>query len=55
MTNITRKPTRKLFKQYNPNGKEDLDKWRKRFVEISDPTEYKAALDLVVDPPLDQG
>jgi len=47
MTNPSRRPTKKLFKQYNPAGKEDLDEWRERFVQIADPTEYKAALDLV--------
>ena len=46
-TRSTRKPTRRIFKQYNPEGKEDLDEWRNRFVDIADPTEYRAALDLV--------
>ena len=47
MANPSRRPTRKQFKQYNINGKEDLEEWRDRFVSISDPTEYRAAIDLV--------
>lgn len=47
MSNLTRRPTRKLFKQYDPEGKKDLQNWRKRFVAIADPTEYRAAIDLV--------
>lgn len=39
--------TKQQFKQYNPKGKEDLDKWRQIFVETGDPTEYEAALQLV--------
>lgn len=49
-SNIARRgmpPTRKLFKQFNDEGTEDLDEWRKIFVEASDPTEYQAALLLV--------
>ena len=47
MSNLTRRPTRKLFKQYDPAGEKDLQDWRKRFVAIADPTEYRAAIDLV--------
>ena len=47
MTKPSRRPTRKQFKQYNPDGKEDLEEWRERFVAIADPTEYRAAIDLV--------
>ena len=47
MTNLTRRPTRKQFTQYNPDGKKDLEEWRTRFVAIADPTEYRAAIDLV--------
>ena len=47
MANPSRRPTRKQFKQYNINGNEDLEEWRDRFVSISDPTEYRAAIDLV--------
>ena len=39
--------TKMLFKQYNPEGKEDLDDWRKRFVAIADPTEYLGGIELM--------
>ena len=39
--------TKNLFKQYNPKGKEDLADWRRRFIEISDPTEYRGAIELL--------
>lgn len=42
-----RKPSKALFKQNNPNGKECLDDWRRRFVAAADPTEYAAAIELV--------
>ncbi len=41
------KPTRKLFKQFHLGGKEDLDKWRKTFIETLDLTEYAGAIILV--------
>lgn len=47
MSEPTRRATRKLFKQFHPEGTEDLDEWRNKFVEICDPTEYNAALALV--------
>tara|TARA_Y100000361_G_C11138782_1_gene333759 strand:- start:173 stop:637 length:465 start_codon:yes stop_codon:yes gene_type:complete len=43
---VTRRPTKGKFKQFNPEGEEDLDLWRDRFVAIGDPTEYEAALQL---------
>ena len=43
-----RKPTKMLFKQFNPEGgTECLEDWRRRFVSCADPTEYAAAIDLV--------
>jgi hypothetical protein len=39
--------TKMLFKQYNPRGKEDLADWRRRFIEIADPTEYRGAIELL--------
>ena len=47
MSKPTRRPTRRLFKQYDDAGKEDLSVWRDAFVEICDPTEYEGALALV--------
>lgn len=41
-----RLPSRARFKQFNPEGTEDLDEWRSTFVETEDPTEYKAAIEL---------
>ena len=41
-----RQPTRKMFKQYHHDGTKDLDEWHDIFIEISDPTEYAAALEL---------
>lgn len=37
-------PSRSLFKQYNPEGTEDINEWRIKFVEACDPTEYQGAL-----------
>ena len=39
-------PTKALFKQYSPQGKEDLEEWRTRFVAIADPTEYQGGIEL---------
>lgn len=39
----TRLPSKKLFRQYNPQGTQDLDEWRRVFIECGDPTEYAAA------------
>lgn len=38
-----KKPTKKLFKQFDKTGKEDLEEWREKFVNALDPTEYKGA------------
>lgn len=38
-----RSETKQLFKQFNPKGTEDLDEWRKIFVDSGDPTEYAGA------------
>lgn len=40
-------PTRKRFKQFDPTGTEDLDEWKRRFLETRDPTEYAGAIELV--------
>lgn len=42
-----RPETRKMFKQYNPEGKQCLNEWRERFVNTLDVTEYKGAIELV--------
>ena len=42
----TRRPTKKLFRQFNPHGKEDLNDWRTVFVECGDVTEYEPAIAL---------
>ena len=42
-----RLPAKARFIQYNPEGKEDLDDWRKRFVATQDPTEYLGAIELL--------
>lgn len=42
-----RKPSKKLFKQFSEDGIYDLDEWRRTFVELSDPTEYLAAIQLL--------
>ena len=47
MSEPCRLPTRKLFKQFNPEGVEDLQDWRERIVAVCDPTEYMAAIELV--------
>lgn len=39
--------SRKLFKQYHPEGTEDFDEWRHKFVEACDPTEYAGAIALL--------
>lgn len=44
---LGRVATRMLFKQYNPNGTEDIHVWRQVFVETLDPTEYSGAIALV--------
>lgn len=47
LTNNTRgglPPSRKLFKQFDDAGTEDLDQWRSVFVDVCDPTEYEAAV-----------
>ena len=46
MAKPSRTPTKKLFKQFNPEGTEDLDEWREVFVNSCDPTEYTAAIQL---------
>lgn len=35
-----------LFKENNPNAEDSLARWHEVFVEICDPTEYAAALEL---------
>jgi len=40
-------PSKKLFKQYDKTGTEDLEDWRARFVEVADPTEYLGAIELM--------
>lgn len=47
MTRKFRRPTRKIFKQFTDTGTEDLNEWRKVFVDICDPTEYEGAIALV--------
>ena len=43
-----KQPTyRASFKQFDKNGTNDLDEWRKIFVELCDPTEYDAAIVLL--------
>lgn len=42
-----RLPAKARFIQYNPEGKDDLDDWRRRFVATMDPTEYKGAIELL--------
>ncbi len=41
---VGKPPSANLFKENNPEGKHSLADWREKFIEISDPTEYKAAL-----------
>lgn|SRR3990167_6623607 len=38
------RPTRKLFKEYHPEGSLSIEDWHKTFIECADPTEYKAAM-----------
>lgn len=45
-TKPSRKPTRKLFKDFNPEGTETLEAWHDIFIEECDPTEYRAAIRL---------
>lgn len=47
LAKTTRRPTKKIFKDYDPKGTESLDDWRLRFVAIADPTEYQGAIELV--------
>ena len=46
---LTRRPTKKIFKQFDLDGTatEDLDHWRDVFVKSMDPTEYSAAIELL--------
>jgi hypothetical protein len=44
---VSRRPTRKLFKEYVPEGTESIDVWRERFVAERDVTEYRGAMALV--------
>ena len=43
---VSRLPSKSKFTQYSDKGTEDLDHWRRVFVDIADPTEYEAALQL---------
>ena len=52
MEQVSRRPSKALFKQFNPEGKECLDEWRSTFVSVCDPTEYEAGIQLN-DPTLD--
>ena len=40
------RPTRKLFKEYHTEGSLSIEDWHKKFIELADPTEYKAAIEL---------
>lgn len=40
----SRRPTKKLFKEYHEEGTEDIEHWRQTFVDTQDPTEYEAAI-----------
>lgn len=40
------RPTKKNFIEFNQEGKDSLQRWHDVFVEICDPTEYKAAIEL---------
>ena len=40
------RPTRKLFKEYNKEATQSIKDWHKKFIELADPTEYKAAIEL---------
>ena len=44
-----RKPSKLLFKEYNPEGIYSLEEWRSVFLMTADVTEYKAAITLVED------
>jgi len=46
MEQVSRRPSKALFKQFNPEGKECLDEWRSTFVSVCDPTEYEAGIQL---------
>ena len=41
------RPSRKLFRQFSPEGTEDLEEWKARFINTRDPTEYAGAIELV--------
>ncbi len=41
-----RPATRTLFKQFNPEGKYDLNIWKEVFLDSNDPTEYIPAIEL---------
>lgn len=43
---ITRRPTRGLFKEYNAEAEDSLQRWHEVFITACDPTEYSAALEL---------
>lgn len=43
----TNGPTKSVFKDFNEEGTESLQEWHDVFIEIGDPTEYKAAIALV--------
>jgi hypothetical protein len=40
----SRRPTRKLFKEYHPDGGLSIEDWHRTFVGCADPTEYRAAI-----------
>lgn len=46
---VQNRPTRKLFKEFHPEGADSIERWRQVFLDHSDPTEYSAALELVGD------
>ncbi len=43
---ISRRPTKKHFKEHHIDGKDSIERWREVFVETADITEYEAALKL---------
>ena len=42
----TRRPSKALFKQFSPKGKEDFEYWHDTFIAMADPTEYGPAIKL---------
>lgn len=40
-------PTKKRFKQFDSAGTEDINEWRKRFVDCMDVTEYAGGIELM--------